>query len=272
MTMLLLAAIEQTENPTDLVNEFLDDFADRWTIFFCNNILADIDEEFLNGHMFTKLVTVKDHKELSSLVGLVQRNHLKLVQTVPPTEQYEAVITVIDKLIQAAPGWAPLIQRLRQHINNHYRARYCTRTGLNTLSNIIFLASQEPGKLLQLYPWIISHPPTRKRLKKSALYKRVNQDHFQALINAPAENNLSIKMAKVYRVFCEDISELILYNILSPQIFEKADEDSSNSSQTEARSRDIHQEQISPGDMMVVTTTAQLQNLSLATMNMGKSI
>ena len=268
MTLLLLTAIEQADNPADLVREFIDEFADRWTVFFCNSIIADIDEEFLNGHMFTKLVNVKSHHELSSLVGLVQRNHLKLIQTVPPTEQLEAVIAVIDKLKQAVPGWAVLIEKLKTHVKDHYKARYCTRIGINTLSNIILLAAQEPGKLLQLYPWLVSHPATRKRLKNSALYKRVNQEHFQALINAPAENTLSIKMAKVCNIFCEDIPELILHDILSPNIFEKNDDDS-QSDQPQTRNRDMSNGQITSGDMMVVSTTAQLQRLSLATINSG---
>ena len=265
MTLLLLTAVEKASDPTELIMEFIDDFADKWTTFFVNSILADIDEEFLNGNMFKKLLQVTTHSELANLKALVQRHHLKLNQTVTPTDQHSAVITVLNKLIQATPGWAPILNRLQVHVQNNFRARYCCRTGLNTLANIIFLASHEPGKLLQIYPWLCSHPDVRLRLKKSALYKRLNQDHFKALMNPTAENLLTIKMARVYQLgLAGEIPDLTLYNILCPKVFDN--EDSSQSADSTDLNRDV-----SPGDMMAISTAQQLANMSLGTINMGMS-
>lgn len=265
MTLLLLTAVEKATDPTELIMEFINDFADKWTIFFVNSVLTDIDEEFLNGNMFKKLVQVKTHAELSKLKNLVQRNHLKLNQTVQPTDQFSAVMTVLDKLTEAAPGWSSVLNRLRVHVQNNYRARFCCRTGLNTLSNIIFLASHEPGKLLQMYPWLVSHPDVRKKIKNSVLFRRLNQDHFSALVNPAAENMLSIKMARVYELgLAGQVPQLTLFNILCPKVFDN--DDNSQSSDSSNLEQDI-----SPGDMMTISTAKQLADLSLGTINLGMS-
>ena len=265
MALLLLTAVEKETDPTDLINEFIDDFSDKWTIFFVNSILADIDDEFLNGNMFKKLVQVRTQDELKDLVALVQRKYLKLEQTVQPSDQFSAVMTVLDKLKQKMPGWVPVLDRLRVHVGNNYRARFCCRTGLNTLANIIFLAAHEPGKLLQIYPWLASHPEVRKKIKNSSLFKRLNQDHFKALMNPKAENILSIKMARVYQLgLAEDIPELTLFNILCPKVFDTEE----NSQSSDSRHPN---DEISPGDMMTISTAQQLSNLSLGTINMGMS-
>ena len=265
MALLLLTAVEKETDPTDLIDEFIDDFSDKWTAFFVNAILSDIDDEFLNGNMFKKLVQVRTHDELKDLVALVQRNYLKLEQTVQPTDQFSAVMTVLDKLKQKMPNWVSVLDRLRVHLGNSYRARFCCRTGLNTLANVIFLAAHEPGKLLQIYPWLASHPEVRKKIKKSSLFKRLNQDHYKALMNPSAENVLSIKMARVYQLgLAGDIPELTLFNILCPKIFDT--EDSSQSSGPGSTSGEV-----SPGDMMTISTAKQLSKLSLGTMNMGMS-
>ena len=265
MALLLLTAVEKETDPTDLINEFIDDFSDKWTAFFVNAILSDIDDEFLNGNMFKKLVQVRTHDELKDLVALVQRNYLKLEQTVQPSDQFSSVMTVLDKLKQKMPNWVPVLDRLRVHLGNSYRARFCCRTGLNTLANVIFLAAHEPGKLLQIYPWLASHPEVRKKIKKSSLFKRLNQDHYKALMNPSAENVLSIKMARVYQLgLAGDIPELTLFNILCPKIFDT--EDSSQSSGPGSTSGEV-----SPGDMMTISTAKQLSKLSLGTMNMGMS-
>ena len=265
MTLLLLTAVEKETDPTELIDEFIDDFADKWTIFFVNSVLTDIDEEFLNGNMFKKLVQIQTQSELKDLVALVQRKYLKLNQTVRPADQFEAVMTVMEKLKQKTPGWASALDRLRVHVMNSYRARYCCRTGLNTLANVIFLAAHEPGKILQIYPWLASHPEVRKRIKNSSLFKRLNQDHFKALMNPSAENVLSIKMARVYQLgVAGEIPELTLYDILCPAVF-----DTEDTSQSEDGSR--KDKNISPGDMMAISTAQQLSNLSLGTLNMGMS-
>ena len=265
MTLLLLTAVEKSKDPTTIITEFINDFADKWTVFFVNSVLADIDEEFINGNMFKKLVQVRTHAELADLRALVQRKHLKLNQTVEPSDQFAAVMTVLEKLRMATPGWAPVLNRLQVHVQNNYRARYCCRTGLNTLANIIFLASHEPGKLLQIYPWLASHPDVRKKIKSSTLFKRLNQDHFAALMNPTAENLLSIKMARVYQLgLAGDIPQLTLFNILCPKVFDN--EDTSNSSD----STNLDQV-ISPGDMMTISTAKQLADLSLGTINLGMS-
>ena len=265
MTLLLLTAVEKARDPTELITEFIDDFSDKWTIFFVNSVLADIDDEFLNGNMFKKLVKIRTHGELADLVALVQRKHLKLTQTVTPTDQFSAVITVLEKLREASPGWAPILNRLQVHVQNNFRARYGCRTGLNTLANVIFLASHEPGKLLQIYPWLASHPDVRKKFKNNLLFKRLNQDHFKALMNPMAENVLTIKMARVFELgVAGEIPELTLFNILSPKVFEG--DESSQSSESSNLDQDI-----SPGDMMAISTVQQLRNLSIDTINLGMS-
>ena len=269
MTLLVLTAIDMAASPTGIITEFIEDFADRWTTFFCNAVIADIDEEFLNGNMIKKLVDAKSHAELNDLIAMVQRNHLKLAQTTEPVDQLEAVLTVLDNIIDNHPGWAEDLRKLKTHVQNQYRARYTTRTGLNTLSNIILLATYEPGKLLQIYPWLVSHPATRKRIRNSNLYRRLNRDHFTSLINEPAENTLTINMARVCELGEErGIPDLTLFEILKPKIFENTtfeDEDPAP-----ARNRDIRSNRVSSGDMMVVTTAERLQNLAMSTINSGK--
>ena len=266
MVLLALTTAEKARDPTPIIEEFIEGFADRWVAFFCNSIIADMEDGFLNGDIFNKLVEVKTHDELETLIGNAQRTYLKLSQTVSPSDQLEAVLTVMDNIIAAAPGWSQAIVKLKSHLQDNYRARYCTRIGLNTLSNIILLAAKEPKKLLQIYPWIASNPAVRKRLSKSALYRKVNEEHLQALINDEAEDTLSIKMAKVFALgSAGGIPELTLYNILKPQVFENAlDED-------QTRNRDINNENISPGDMLLVAPTQQLRNLAAETLNEGMS-
>ena len=182
-------------------------------------------------------------------------------------DQLEAVLTVIDGLIDNNPGWADKFRKLKTHVQNQFRARYSTRMGLNTMANIIIVAAQEPGKLLQLYPWIVSHPAVRKRIKKNALYRRLNQNHFTALINSTAEETLTINMGRVFRLGeAKGIPELILYEILQPKFFE---ESFIEQNQNRTRERDNQNEEISPGDMMVVATSHQLEELSLGTIVQG---
>ena len=265
MTLLLLTSVEKMQDPSEIINEFIDDFSDKWTGFFVNSVLADIDDEFLNGNMFKKLVNVSSQSELKDLIAVVQRQHLKLNQTVTPSDQFSAVITVLDKLKAVTPGWAPILDKLRIHVQNNFRARFCCRTGLNTLANVIFLAAHEPGKLLQIYPWLVSHPDVRKKIRQNALFKRLNSEHFEALMNPSAENILSIKMARVYELgLAGDIPELTLFNILCPKIFEP--EESSQSSSAGDKNQII-----SPGDMMMISTSRQLSELSVGTINIGMS-
>ena len=264
MTLLLLTSVERLNDPSEIINEFIDDFSDKWTGFFVNAVLSDIHDDFLNGNMFKKLVNVKSQSELADLLSTVQHQYLKLNQTVAPSDQYSAVLTVLEKLKTASPGWTSILEKLRVHVQNNYRARFCCRTGLNTLANVIFLAAHEPGKLLQIYPWLVSHPDVRRKIKQNALFKRLNQQHFNALMNPAAENILTIKMARVYELgLAGDIPELTLFNILCPKIFEHEDASQSNHSN---RGQDV-----SPGDMMMVSTSRQLSELSVGTINMGMS-